>query len=142
MREIKFRAWDKENEQMHKEIEDLENNPNYIIFTTNDEMADEQPESFGDYLYSTRYEVMQYTGLKDIKGKDIYEGDILDGSYINPLTKKVVKKYYQVAYENGCYNAYAKNHPFGSTVLYFINTKSEVIGNIYENPELLEHGDD
>ena|SRR5699024_488745 len=128
MREIKFRAWDKEEEMLLSDIS----------------LIDDTWDMLNEFFKYKKDELvfMHYTGLKDNIGKGIYEGDILDGSYTNPLTKEVVKKYYQIVYENGCYNAHAKNHPFGSTVLYFINTKSKVIGNIYENPELLEDADD
>lgn len=81
----------------------------------------------------------QYTGLSDRNGNEIYEGDILDGSWINPMTSELVKKFYEVSYERGRYLAkLIGHHPYGTTMLYFENEKSEVIGTIHENPELLE----
>jgi len=81
---------------------------------------------------------MLYTGLPDMTGKEICEGDILDGSYINPMTKNKVTRIYVVIYERGSFIAKLHNHsPFGDTSLYFINGKSVIAGNIFENSELL-----
>ncbi|MED3738808.1 YopX family protein [Virgibacillus pantothenticus] len=63
MREIKFRAWDKYKEQMIPNVETgVYQDPDEIIF-------------FGTVLGLNRFDVMQYTGLKDKNGKEIYEGD-------------------------------------------------------------------
>ena len=77
--------------------------------------------------------VGQHTGLHDRNGKEIYEGDILDGSYINPLTEQKITRHYQVEFNRG--NFYAgliDKSPYGDTMLYFQNERCEVIGNIYE----------
>lgn len=75
--------------------------------------------------------IMQYIDLKDKNGKEIYEGDIIDlwGNYI-------------VAFEVGCFGL---QHPTNSNFISFADAdnserpiKLEIIGNIYENPELLE----
>lgn len=67
-------------------------------------------------------EVMQLTGLHDKNGNEIYEGDIVMASVGFGLTKLEVKWFPQ-----GCW--YPFNHTTGKN--------TEVIGNIYENPELL-----
>lgn len=119
MREHKYRGWHKESNTM---------------------LYDEKP---GDVLRwkaeGQEIEVMQYTGLKDKNGKEIYEGDILDGSWINPMTNEMVKKLYEVSYDQGRYLAKLIGyHPYGTTMLYFENKIAEIIGNIHDNPELLE----
>ncbi|MEK4474327.1 YopX family protein [Paenibacillus sp. FSL R7-0048] len=82
---------------------------------------------------------LQYTGLNDKKGVEIYDGDIIDGSWINPMSQEKVIRQYKVTFNKGKYNAeLIGHHPYGSTMLYFENENAEVIGNIYENPELIE----
>jgi uncharacterized phage protein (TIGR01671 family) len=81
--------------------------------------------------------VGQYTGLRDKKCKKIYEGDILDGSYINPMTEKKITRLYRAEFCRG--NFYARligKSPYGDTMLYFQNERCEIIGNIHDNPEL------
>lgn len=101
---------------------------------------------FNDEYFNTEFwykvdpeTVGQYTGLRDKNGKEIYEGDILDGSWINPMTNEMVKKLYEVSYDQGRYLAKLIGyHPYGTTMLYFENKIAEVIGNKWDNPELLE----
>lgn len=122
MREIKFRAWD--GEQMHKAF-DLTQNPIYWWKDNFD------------------YPLMQYTGLKDKNGVEIYEGDILSssGGYGGDLIGSV---YWGVlsdtdGWSHGAYQCWVCD---GESLFDLAGANSdascEVIGNIYENPELLE----
>lgn len=80
----------------------------------------------------------QYTGLCDKNGKKIFEGDILDCSYINPMSGGMTKRLFQIAFRGGAFMAKLIEHePFGDTFLRFKNTDGNVIGNIHDNPELL-----
>lgn len=104
MREIKFRAWDKRFNNM------IYDKPMAIL-----------------YLKDDNHEIMQFTGLLDKQGKEIYEGDIVKHT---PTFPELEGKYHigeiKIEPSRGiCVN----NIPlaFGP----------EVIGNIYENPELL-----
>ena len=81
---------------------------------------------------STGLILMQYTGLHDKNGKEIYEGDIV--KYRDSRGQHIEK----VIFDKGCF--YAGMHWGSSTRVApkLINTRiTEVIGNIYDNPELL-----
>jgi len=84
------------------------------------------------------FELMWPTGLPDRSGNCIYDRDILDGSWTNPMTNELVKKLYEVAFERGRYLAkLIGHHPYGTTLLYFENEIAEVIGNVWDTPELI-----
>ena len=103
-------------------------------------------------------EPMQCTGLKDKNGKLIYEGDIVK---INTWMDKIVPDDFDYRYENEkgfalyqiFYNQektrfeaqcikYTKEKPYRCFLLEYVPTNHKVIGNIYENPELLEVSND
>jgi len=104
-REIKFRAWNKEENKIKysSEYPDLP-----CFFTLNQWQLGQE-----------MYPMMQYTGLKDKNGKEIYEGDI-----VRRLTEK-----YQVIFGEGYIEPFYTYGITGDTY--------EIIGNIYENPDLI-----
>lgn len=115
-REIKFRAWDEVSEKMLNWNDFLDTNMKNTFIA---------PESTGLIL-------MQYTGLHDKNGKEIYEGDIV--KYRDSRRQHIEK----VIFDKGCF--YAGMHWGSSTRVApkLINTRiTEVIGNVYDNPELL-----
>ena len=76
--------------------------------------------------------LMQSTGLFDKNGKEIFEGDIVKMSkdvYSEPTYYEVVR------HRGGAYRLESKQH---GCELWLRHTDCEVVGNIYENPELLE----
>lgn len=76
--------------------------------------------------------LMQYTGLKDKNGKEIYEGDVVN--YSHPRTNEIIRT---VTFKHGAFGIegiYEKTHIIFGNIL---DSHIEVIGNIYENPELL-----
>ena len=76
--------------------------------------------------------LMQLTGLKDKNGKEVYEGDIIK----DVAVKDDLGREYKIAFDDGCFDAESYN---GSCCLQDIYLSDmEVIGNIHENPELLE----
>lgn len=113
MREIKFRAWDKEKSKMNK---------NFRFDEFND---------VNDYFADDDFVFMQYTGLKDKNDKEIYEGDIAHFRTLNG-TKLIGEVKYDedgvsfLITAKGCYAEYLNG-------VYAL----EVVGNIYENKELL-----
>lgn len=81
----------------------------------------------GVYFFVDPNTIGQYIGHKDKKGIKIFEGDILEGTAFNKLVRGVVKY------------GYDRFQIFGKYVVDLYNLHDfEVIGNIYDNPELLE----
>ena len=106
---IKFRAWNPIAKNMH--IDDI-----YAITT-------DEKVNLKDGLMLSGCILMQYTGLKDKNGKEIYEGDIVKWSN---------------SVNSGVYEIKWFRTGFSSNGLPLFNDDVvEVIGNIYENPELL-----
>ena len=135
MREIKFRAWDKDNEKMV-----------YIpgVKRTEDWLSPEINELIKHCQEEENYILMQYTGLKDKNGKEIYEGDILDFQNAN-MKKPTLLGYVKYHVERACYTVGVYFDAYGLPLCDecdngICDAKNlKVIGNIYENPELLEH---
>ena len=113
MREVKFRAWHKEERRMYYDI--CTNGEEHFIWSKYMKMWVPLKGNSEDII------LMQYTGFKDRNGRGIYEGDILKG----PEGIATVK------WERGKFVVWADD--LDDLDL----SKEEVIGNIYENPELI-----
>ncbi len=146
MREIKFRVWDKVNKELILSENILKicfigetHFPNCIV------VSDKEISHFGDVdmINKTKlndFILMQYTGLKDTNGKEIYEGDIIH-----------TKGHYS---GEGWFDTGECDYDFDGIVeydnlelTYMVDgfnlselDRVKVIGNIYENPELVERG--
>jgi len=128
MREIKFRAWDNIDKRMIT--------VNGMIATKLGAVVSENTLE-DDMVYISDYELMQYTGLEDKNGKEIYEGDIVAIEMYNNVSDKWDKIHNgEVKY---CEDRFLATYgDTGRCSLSFLPTHIEVIGNIYENPELIE----
>lgn len=128
MREIKFRAWLKEKKEI-VDVEEIDFIHKVINYIDNDYENNRQ-EIIGAYFENI--ELMQYTGLKDMKEKEIYEGDIVKLRANHGIG---VIKYSD---EWGAFIVeYIKPRPLAVLGMNYYKEDIEVLGNIYQNPELL-----
>ncbi len=120
MREIKFRAWDNFKKTQ----------TNYKILDDSIYFMDKNTGVWFNHHHKEyeRFELMQYAGLKDIAGDEIYEGDI-----VRDVSDGIIG---QIEYSDGgfiiIYDDIAEKLSAEESAYL------EVVGNIFENPELLE----
>ncbi len=117
MREIKFRAYHPARKQWAEDVS---------VHSDGSFRAEYEETEKLDYETDLKEsKIMQFTGLLDKKGKDIYESDIIkpfgDGTNLTRV-----------------YWDYAAWQVYGGGLLYSIVDHLEVVGNIYETPELLK----
>lgn len=139
VREIKFRAWDKDKKCFLPCIvgnTDIKDN-NWICPLTFCEV-----NGVKDWYHNDTCEVMQYTGLHDKNGKEIYEGDIVSIPIYKPMpVGKVTDSLYKVVWndDEARFDYIGEKNLFGTPCCSSVNQNiTEIIGNVFENPELLE----
>jgi len=134
MREIKFKAWDSKNNKMFSAEEmgadELQLNPDGRGFFNASATSTRLSQYYPHLL------PLQFTGLKDASGEDIYEGDILDlhpGQNDKLWHRKII-------WDTGAFHCIqihgTANHPLHFNK-YIDDREWIVIGNMYQNPELL-----
>jgi len=143
MREIKFRMWSKEYQQMFDMtylsamyMVGAKLAKKYVPGVEDSEV--DMPLTGISLPFQDDAVLMQYTGLNDKQGKEIYEGDIVEGYFAG------IKGRYEIVYgSDGCY--FGQSAPYNGikgagvqTVgMNNISDWAEVIGDIYTTPELL-----
>jgi len=122
MRELKFRALFQSLAQPTHKI--------WLESTVNHKLKDM-------YGFVQKSEWMQYTGLKDKNGKEVYEGDILlvDADWDTYGWMAGAER--QVYYKDGAFRFKPKIDTNGRGHILEDDKEFEIIGNIYENPELI-----
>ena len=131
---IKFRAWDKGNEVYLYNVQDAYDTLSGFVKYDDGENAEYDESCFGDFLDNERYDVEQFTDLKDVSGKDIYEGDIVKSNY-----KYAQPNISQIIMEDG--NSYITGEDLATGNEMLVSDhigEIEVIGNVHETPELLK----
>ena len=124
---LKYRAWDKHGQKMFA-------NDELIIWNGNVYANDSKKltcNNLKGWSIDDEY-LMQSTGLVDKNGKEIFEGDIVK------MAKDVYSEptYYEVVrHRGGAYRLESKQH---GCELWLRHTDCEVVGNVYENKELLD----
>ena len=122
MREIKFRAWVKTGIETY----------DYVKPMTIQQMIHSKKSTFSLAQLNDLVDFEQYTGLKDVNGKDIYEGDLVR------LTDDLEDPVFRVIFDEGKFEIYGDDlfYDLGEE---FINC--EVIGNVHTDIKML-NGDD
>lgn len=142
MRDIKFRAWDKVSKKMLKiGLVDLDDMTVYNAKSGDFRCSYQRKtkySNFEEFKDVKRLIFMQYTGMKDKKGKEIYDGDIICWSCGN--FKENVVVFWDDEHLRWSIHRIENKFAIGCLYEYSDSSEIEVIGNIYENPELLKEG--
>jgi uncharacterized phage protein (TIGR01671 family) len=140
-REIKFRAWDESKEIMHFDFQFIksgDNNNDWIVFISDKQTLQVELHPLKNPYFQQQFKIMQFTGLKDSEENDIYEGDIIQTvGYTGVVKYEPQAAQYHINWKVNDSSRYMTfNVTFSDGEIYQCNYM-KVIGNIYENPELL-----
>jgi len=127
MREIKFRAW-------HNDFGEMVYTGKNYEFGKREFTPFLFEVGFSNYPQSD-WVIMQYTGLKDKDGKEIYEGDRVKRPSSNGTPEQMA--YGSIKENKGCYYIDFGGGYWTHGLLLYHFAQCEIIGNIYESPELL-----
>lgn len=130
-REIKFRAW-------------FDNGKAQDMFFVGDAYGTNHPLDCCRYAQDGQpVTLMQYTGLKDKNGVEVYEGDIVEQYHFTSSSGKVNNIFHRVVWSDkysgwSCLNCKSNDESDGSPQLWvYSKTPFAVVGNIYQNSDLL-----
>lgn len=132
MREIKFRAWDKEKGMTYQD------NLRWIALSGDGNWTMNTGHGSKIQLITgcgfPENHLMQFTGLKDKNGKEIWEGDVVSASIYADEIPQVL----EVRWEAGCFVIDYKDSEADFCAVGWFPGTLEAIGDIYSNPELLK----
>lgn len=143
MSNAEFRAWDEQAKVMHHDFQYIKSGDDgndWIIFTSDKQKLTDEPHPLQNPHFSQQMKISQFIGITDRNGKKIFEGDVVsvfsDGEYqFDQLVK----------YNNAATGALVDampNREYNVTTMGFAIESEyyqyEVIGNIYENPDIFD----
>lgn len=128
---IKFRAWDGSKMITADKSNDGAGSGVFVLLMDFEgKLSWNNPYGFHSEKPATDLIVTQFTGLLDKSGREIYEGDIVRTEWGNNNPTDVLIELEPVIFKDGGFYV-------GDYWLYETNESAEIIGNIYENPELI-----
>lgn len=125
-REIKFRCWDSNEKKWLKNFE-------IHMYDGESHLHENYYTELNDDDEPNRYIISQYIGVNDKNGKEIYEGDIIESSFY-----KYEIKYVKLDGGCGCGRQNSPGDGLGFNIPWYEIEKYSIVGNIFENPELIE----
>lgn len=131
---LRFRAWDSVKKEMFKDTFAITESGQVVV------VEQESVASPPDYVFVEHLAIMQSTGLVDKNGKEIFEGDIVtDGEFTRIVRYHQTLGFYMFDEEDNerFFSDSATLEDFEEDAK-VVSEILEVVGNIYENPELLE----
>lgn len=138
MREIKFRAWDKNKKSMIYAVDishfDLIGTERSLYYYYPEQITETEWVQAQGVESIDNIELMQYTGLKDKNGVEIYEGDIVE--IIDVDSESVYLEVVEWGNDGGYFSKKIEWDYFPTIIANGLETR--VIGNIYESPDLLK----
>lgn len=144
-REIKYRAWDFVKQEMRYDFlgKSGDSKGDWILFFKPETIEGKLVDGINNPYPRERFKLMQYTGLGDVNGKEIYEGDIVTGKPPHYTSNvKGVVQYGGLAF--AFVGKTETGEKWFDTITNPLITKAddvEVIGNKFEDPELLLDGE-
>ena len=136
MREVKFRAFERSNNAV-REVTHIDFELNLVRLILGREC--ESNWVLQDEFTFENVELMQYTGLKDKNGVEIYEGDIITGKFKHFTNKsKILNWKGVVVFSYSCFDIDFIDGKHTNCLSNKLCYDIQVIGNIYENKELLK----
>lgn len=126
-RVIKFRAWNETHKIMHHNFQFIKSGDkgnDWIVFTSDKQKLTDKPHPLENPYFSQQLKIMQFIGLLDKNGKEIFEGDIVKCDELI-MTVEFVQSSFCKCNENGNWIIHSHDN-------------IEVIGNIYEHEYLLK----
>lgn len=146
-REIKFRSWVDNGAiaEMHYPNDIEINSPDGVSFQWKVGFEDAHPKENNISKWQKNIIWMQFTGFKDFDGKEIYEGDILQDCIKDENTGQIIESKETVYFDEttGSWmldNSYKQDQTYGTSLFQnLIDFEYKIVGNKFENPELLNN---